>query len=1070
MITILDELDRLTAILANDESDALPYTANKASEKLNDAYKTYSFRVIPNHEDSRHVVGGHKVIARDQDGVLQPYIIKTVEDVEDLDGFTKEVYAEHISLELNGVIIRPQSFPGVTAEQFISQVISGSRWKIGVVEWFGTQDIEFTEHTSGIDAIIQAAQAFGGEFSFRAEMSNGILSGLYIDLVERRGEDTGIQILHEHNMTSIKRIEDTSEVYTALIGVARGEDGEGYTTFTSVTAADKPAGQDWIASNDALQNFGIIMPNGERMHYFGVYLYEGNERITPELLLVKTRQRLKEVSSSKFTYECTLADLSQITGYDHERFKLGDTISILNTDFVKPLLVEARIIEFEKGDDPEDSSVVLGYYRDIWNESAIAQIESLRNTVLREAGQWEQGGIGEEQVDGIARAASYRVDRDQISQLKTTLDNQTARVTASPNLNTQTVIDRVNNAKVVYDARFVELDTAITNAIVDDNVTPEEDQSIQDVRSSFVLAEAELSAALQEAESDITTNTEQNAVGAAEEAAQTTVTQYAERKIYRGIDPPTDPAPVKDDLWIDITDPANPIWMQYDGAAWQKMTRTNLSEMLGTLKTEQISDVSITTAKLVDDAITEAKMATNAVGLGQLQTGSVNNSKLVDLSIEAAKLAAGSVISDKLAPLSVGTTAIQDLAIVNGKISNLAVGLAQLQDASVGSAKIASLAVGTAALQDASITNAKVGSMDAAKLTTGFLLAARLASNIISSDKLAANSVIAGKLASNSVVAGTVAAGAVTSDSLAANSVIAGKVGANAITANELAANSVQTNHISAAGIDAGVLMAGTVISEDITFTGTLSGATGDFSGAVTSSGEGPTTSGSYFRRGTLDDGYMSIMFEEYGPDGAPLYNTYATLDENSLRYSLDNRSGWFLNNAILLNDNEDIFIYASTTGSLSDPTYQDVRIRNLIAEGNAADVTALYSRGMADIAGTAYIREDAAVYGRLRGSSSSAEVLVNGTYTDQTESGICGVGSMQNGAANSGAMAGVYVQFRHRKSYTPSSIAISGRSSNLSASTQVAVTDITNYGFWIYLLMSSGQTTFRYWRGSYTA
>lgn len=82
---------------------------------------------------------------------------------------------------------------------------------------------------------------------------------------------------------------------------------------------------------------------------------------------------------------------------------------------------------------------------------------------------------------------------------------------------------------------------------------------------------------------------------------------------------------------------------------------------------------------------------------------------------------------------------------------------------------------------------------------------------------------------------------------------------------------------------------------------------------------------------------------------------------------------------------------------------------------------------------------------------------------TIRSETGYCGVGGVGNGSTS--AITGVGVNFRIKKSYTPSSITLSSLSSNTSPLT----TQITPDGFWLYL-NGDGTNNFKYWRGTYTA
>jgi phage minor structural protein len=79
-------------------------------------------------------------------------------------------------------------------------------------------------------------------------------------------------------------------------------------------------------------------------------------------------------------------------------------------------------------------------------------------------------------------------------------------------------------------------------------------------------------------------------------------------------------------------------------------------------------------------------------------------------------------------------------------------------------------------------------------------------------------------------------------------------------------------------------------------------------------------------------------------------------------------------------------------------------------------------------------------------------------------ESGHCGIGGV-DAAGTIGVVAGTYVQFQHKRYNVPSSITLTGTSSNTTAT----AIDITTDGFWLYVVGTGTAGTFKYWRGTYT-
>lgn len=134
-----------------------------------------------------------------------------------------------------------------------------------------------------------------------------------------------------------------------------------------------------------------------------------------------------------------------------------------------------------------------------------------------------------------------------------------------------------------------------------------------------------------------------------------------------------------------------------------------------------LTDLIITADKLANSAVTSVKLSDGSVVASKIADAAVVGAKLANLAVEAAKLANSAVTAEKIANLAVGTAAIQDAAINSAKIASLAVGSAAIQNAAITNAKIADLAV----------DNAKIASLDAAKITTGFLSADRIEAGTI---------------------------------------------------------------------------------------------------------------------------------------------------------------------------------------------------------------------------------------------------------------------------------------------------------------------------------------------------
>jgi phage minor structural protein len=94
-------------------------------------------------------------------------------------------------------------------------------------------------------------------------------------------------------------------------------------------------------------------------------------------------------------------------------------------------------------------------------------------------------------------------------------------------------------------------------------------------------------------------------------------------------------------------------------------------------------------------------------------------------------------------------------------------------------------------------------------------------------------------------------------------------------------------------------------------------------------------------------------------------------------------------------------------------------------------------------------------------------DVYFNGNEPRQStsENGFCGVGATTSSNTTS-AFAGTGVNFRTKKSYTPSSVTLTATSNTAPG----LIADIRADGFWIYVEGGNFTGAYRYWRGTYTA
>jgi Prophage endopeptidase tail len=357
-VVVLDTAEQVVAMLENGDSTPgpCPYWGDLHTESL-EGVNTYEFLMPGDHDDAAHLVTENLLVVRNLDNVPMLFRIKETEEARTNDGHVRSVYAESADYELAYDVVRPTTLTGLPSA-VMATLLTDTRYAVGRVDdVFGSVTLAVTDYTSTVrKALFDLAAAVKGEVVFRHEWAAGRIAGRYVDLVERRGSDTGIIFETSHNAKGITRHLSSGTRYTAMVGVGKADTNGLPITITAVpySPAGKPTGQDWVGSESALAIFGLPLPNGTRKHIVGVY--SNPDQADANALTVETWNHLQQNIADAVSYTVDALALERVAGYSHERVRLGDTISIRDTGFAPPLVASQRIREVkrsyaDKGED-----------------------------------------------------------------------------------------------------------------------------------------------------------------------------------------------------------------------------------------------------------------------------------------------------------------------------------------------------------------------------------------------------------------------------------------------------------------------------------------------------------------------------------------------------------------------------------------------------------------------------------------------------------------------------------------------------------------------------------------------
>ncbi|RAT04413.1 peptidase S74, partial [Bacillus cereus] len=318
------------------------------------------------------------VLKEVRDGRIVPYIITETEKNSDKRSITTYASGAWIQIAKSG-IIKPQRIESKTVNEFIDLALLGMKWQRGITEYAGFHTMTIDEYIDPLTFLKKIASLFKLEIRYRVEIKGSRIIGWYVDMIQKRGHDTGKEIELGKDLVGVTRIEHTRNICTALVGFVKVE-GDKVITIEGINK-----GLPYIVDADAFQRW-----NEHGQHKFGFYTPETEELdMTPKRLLTLMEIELKKRVNSSISYEVEAQSIGRIFGLEHELINEGDTIKIKDTGFTPALYLEARVIAGDESfTDPTQDKYEFGDYREIVNQNE--EFRKIYNRILSSLGNKQE--------------------------------------------------------------------------------------------------------------------------------------------------------------------------------------------------------------------------------------------------------------------------------------------------------------------------------------------------------------------------------------------------------------------------------------------------------------------------------------------------------------------------------------------------------------------------------------------------------------------------------------------------------------------------------------------------------
>lgn len=338
-------------------------------------------------ETSKEVEYGQRTLFKDKKGLWNEYIIFDYFKNHENNDVTYSVYCEDSTSELYWYFVDDLKPRNATCSSVLRRLLEGTRFEVGYVDDFPKKS--FNLYRESVKSCLwKILDQYGAEINVRIVVDKTGIIHRYIDLRKRIGRDVGKRFTYKKDIGSIKKTTSIKDLCTALHGYGKGEeivkeDGTPSRNDNKIGGGDYGrkidfseinGGKTYVEDNEARLKYGL---GKERRHIFGQADFPDCE--DKHELLRLTKEKLKELSKPKITYELKVEDISRYEGYIGEGVDLGDTVYVIDKEI--DTRVQTRVISIKDNpiEEIEDSEIVLGnFIKDLSDN--FASYEKLKST------------------------------------------------------------------------------------------------------------------------------------------------------------------------------------------------------------------------------------------------------------------------------------------------------------------------------------------------------------------------------------------------------------------------------------------------------------------------------------------------------------------------------------------------------------------------------------------------------------------------------------------------------------------------------------------------------------------
>jgi phage minor structural protein len=370
--------DEIIATLENKEGESALFWSDTHEDNLENE-EIFDFVMQADIPESEKVADLNRVVIPDEDGFYREFIIR---DTEQFDGIKSVKTNASYSYLKKAKVIYPTERLGETVNTSLDYILSDTEWERGKTDYTSTHKVTYEEHINPLAALRKLASLFEVELFFRVEIKGNRIVRRFVDALKKGGQFKGKYIEVGKDLIGIRRIEQTSDIVTALVGLGPVKDDG---TRHIVVERDK----------DALLRWGR-----KGKHLWDIYEPETDDtEMTEARLLTLTKMELKKRVNSVVQYEVEQVAIEYVFGYSHEKVRKGDIARIVDTTYSPSLYVEARVVDVKRSpSDPSQKTYILGDFIEYSEDEIMKKYEVLKRLLAKK--------ISDSKATTIAREVS----------------------------------------------------------------------------------------------------------------------------------------------------------------------------------------------------------------------------------------------------------------------------------------------------------------------------------------------------------------------------------------------------------------------------------------------------------------------------------------------------------------------------------------------------------------------------------------------------------------------------------------------------------------------------------------